>query len=142
MNFRRFLVPLGLAVLFVAAYRTYGWQGVITVSGGVVMWLLLHYTRLMNVLRKANHRPIGYVGSAVMLNAKLKPGVTLMHVIAMTQALGELRTPQDTQPEVYRWTDGSQSYVEAEFHNGRLARWELQRPGQRPEVTSSETAAS
>ncbi|MFT3813208.1 MAG: glycerate kinase [Acidovorax sp.] len=142
MNFRRFLVPLGLAVLFVAAYRAYGWQGVITVSGGVVMWLLLHYTRLMNVLKKARNRPIGFVGSAVMLNARLKPGVTLMHVIAMTQALGELRTPQDTQPEVYRWTDASQSYVEAEFRNGRLVRWELQRPEQRPEVTSGETAAS
>ena len=32
---------------------------------------------------------MGYVGSAVMLNARLKPGVNLMHVMAMTQSLGE-----------------------------------------------------
>jgi len=129
MNLRKYLVPLGLAILFVAAYRAYAWQGVITVGGGVVMWLLLHYTRLMSVLKKANERPIGYVGSAVMLNAKLKPGVTLMHVVAMTQALGALRSPENEQPELYRWTDGSQSYVDAEFRHGRLVRWELYRPG-------------
>ena len=39
-----------------------------------MMWLLLHYTRLITILKKAADRPIGAVGSAVMLNAKLKPG--------------------------------------------------------------------
>ena len=50
---------------------------------------------------------MGYVGSAVMLNAKLKPGVNLLHVMAMTGALGEQLSPKDEQPEIYRWTDGS-----------------------------------
>jgi hypothetical protein len=49
------------------------------------MWLLLHFTRLMTIVRRASNQPIGYVGSAVMLNAKLKPKVSLMHVIAMTR---------------------------------------------------------
>ncbi|HQQ71081.1 MAG TPA: glycerate kinase [Alicycliphilus sp.] len=128
MNLRKILIPLGIIVLVFAAYRAYGPQGILTVSGGLVMWGLLHYTRLMNVMQKARHRPIGYVGSAVMLNAKLKPGVNLMHVIAMTRALGEHLSAEGEQPEVYRWTDGTQSHVTCEFVNGRLARWELVRP--------------
>ena len=128
MNFRKFLVPLGLALLFAAAYRAYAWQGVIAVGGGVLMWALLHFTRLMNVMQKAAKRPIGHVGSAVMLNAKLKPGVNLMHVVAMTQALGEQLSEQGVQPEVYRWTDGTQSHVTCEFHGGKLRQWTLYRP--------------
>ena len=92
------------------------------------MWALLHFTRLMNVMQKAAKRPIGHVGSAVMLNAKLKPGVNLMHVVAMTQALGEQLSEQGVQPEVYRWTDGTQSHVTCEFHVGKLRQWTLYRP--------------
>ncbi|MBF5005444.1 glycerate kinase [Diaphorobacter caeni] len=128
MNFRKYLIPIGIACLFIASYNAWGWQGPITVSGGLVMWALLHYTRLMNVMQKANKSPIGYVGSAVMLNAKLRPGVNLLHVVAMTRSLGELQTPEGTDPEIYRWTDGTQSFVTCEFVNGRLVRWELKRP--------------
>lgn len=128
MNLRKILIPLGLIVLVFAAYRAYGMQGIITVSGGLVMWALLHYTRLMNVMQKARHSPIGYVGSAVMLNAKLKAGVNLMHVVAMTRALGEQLSAEGQESEVYRWTDGTQSHVTCEFVNGRLVRWELVRP--------------
>ena len=92
------------------------------------MWALLHFTRLMNVMKKAANRPMGYVGSAVMLNARLKPGVNLMHVMAMTQSLGERLSAENAQPEVYRWTDGTQSHVTCEFANGRLQKWTLERP--------------
>jgi hypothetical protein len=64
----------------------------------------------------------------VMLNAKLKPKVTLLHVIAMTRALGEQRSEKDAQPEVFRWTDGGGSWVDATFSNGKLVTWELVRP--------------
>ncbi|QIL82846.1 glycerate kinase [Diaphorobacter sp. HDW4A] len=128
MNFRKYLIPIGIACLFIASYNAWGWQGPITVAGGLVMWGLLHYTRLMNVMQKANKSPIGYVGSAVMLNAKLRPGVNLLHVLAMTRSLGELQTPEGTDPEIFRWTDGTQSFVTCEFVNGRLVRWELKRP--------------
>ena len=128
MQLQKFLVPLGCAALLVLAHRTYGWPGVAAVSGGLVMWLLLHFTRLMTVLKRTAHRPIGHVDSAVMLNAKLKPGVTLMHVIAMTRALGERVSPEGAEPEVFRWTDGGHSTVEAEFKNGKLVRWQLARP--------------
>lgn len=128
MNLRKFLIPVGIACLFIASFNAWGWQGPITVAGGLVMWGLLHYTRMMNVMQKANKSPIGYVGSAVMLNAKLRPGVNLLHVMALTRSLGELQSPEGTDPEHYRWTDGTKSFVDCEFVNGRLVKWELTRP--------------
>jgi hypothetical protein len=98
------------------------------VGTGLMMWALLHFTRLTHVLKKASDRPVGYVASAVMLNAKLKPGVNLLHVIAMTQALGQLLSPKDEQPELYRWTDEGGSHVTCEFANGKLVKWTLHRP--------------
>ncbi|CAN7173881.1 glycerate kinase [Acidovorax sp. LjRoot129] len=128
MNLRNILVPLGAVGLFVFGFVAYGWAGVAAVGGGLMMWALLHYTRLVNVMKKAANRPIGYVGSAVMLNARLSEGVNLMHVVAMTQALGEQLSPPNEDPEVYRWTDGTQSHVTCEFRRGKLVKWTLLRP--------------
>ena len=128
MRFQKLLYPVaGLGLLYLA-HRTYGWPGVAAVGGGLTMWLLLHFTRLMTVLKRASDRPIGYVDSAVMLNAKLKPSVTLMHVMAMTRSLGERLSEESVQPEVYRWRDNGDSTVTAEFQNGKLLRWKLDRP--------------
>ena len=128
MNYLKILVPIAGVALVAAAYRAYGWPGVAIVSGGIVMWILLHFTRMMQALKRAANRPIGFVGSAVMLNARLRTGVTLLHVIALTRALGELLSPKDEQPEVFRWTDATESHVTCEFRNGRLVKWELFRP--------------
>lgn len=130
MNLRQILVPLGLVALFVGAFRSAGWPGVAAVGGAVLMWLLLHFTRMMAVMRKTANRPVGFVDSAVMLNAKLRSGVPLLHVLALTRALGEALTPSDTQPERFRWTDASGSHVTCEFRNGRLVEWQLVRPVQ------------
>jgi hypothetical protein len=81
-------------------------------------------------------------GVAVVLNAKLRPGVTLLHVVAMTKSLGALQSEKGEQPELYRWTDGSQSHVTCEFLNGKLKKWELVRPVQADEAqTHSENGA-
>lgn len=140
MNLQKVVVPLGGLVLLVLGYRSWGWMGVFGVLGGLVMFLMLHFTRTMQVMRRAADRPIGYVGSAVMLNAKLKPKMTLLHVVAMTRSLGELRSPADTQPEVYRWRDGGESEVEATFADGKLVQWKLTRPtpAQEPEAVTVE----
>ena len=130
MNFQKIAVPVLGIVLIAMAYRSYGWAGVALVIGGVVMWGLLHFTRMTQVLTRASKRPVGFVDSAVMLNARLKPGVPLLHVLALTRALGTLRSPKDTQPELFRWTDGTDSYVDCEFLNGKLVKWELVRPVQ------------
>ncbi|CAN7172956.1 hypothetical protein [Acidovorax sp. Leaf78] len=128
MNLRNIFVPLGIVGVIVFGFVAYGWAGVAAVAGGLVMWGLLHFTRLMTVMKKAANRPMGYVGSAVMLNARLSVGVNLMHVVAMTQSLGEQLSAADTEPEIYRWTDGTQSHVTCEFRNGKLVKWELVRP--------------
>lgn len=123
-----------VAAAFVVAYTYYKWSGVAIVASGLVTWALLHFSRMMQVLKRAADRPIGYVGSAVMLNAKLQKGKTLMHVIAMTKALGELLSVKDAQPEVFRWTDGTQSHVTATFVGGKLQSWELFRPAEKSET--------
>ena len=130
MNLRNILVPIGLIVLMIAAYQSASWPGVAAVAGGIIMWGLLHFTRLMSIMKKASNRPIGYVGSAVMLNVKLRPKVALVHVIAMTRSLGQRLSEEGQSPEIYRWTDGTNSSVTCEFVNGRLMKWELQRPQQ------------
>jgi len=137
MNFQKLLVPVGAIVLLGLAWRSGGWGGVALAGGVIVMFLLLHFNRAMQVLKRAADRPIGHVASAVMLNAKLKKGVTLMHVIAMTRALGELRSPKDEQPELYRWTDAGGSYVDAVFNGGKLQSWALTRPEAAPDDAPS-----
>ena len=128
MNLQKIFVPI-LGVLLVAiGWRTAGWGGVAFAAGGIVMYMLLQFNRMLAVMRKASDRPKGYVGSAVMLNARLKPGVTLLHVMALTNSLGELLSPPDQQPEVFRWTDGTESSVTCEFAKGKLVKWELARP--------------
>jgi hypothetical protein len=133
MNFQRIAVPLLVIGLLAFAWRQYGWPGVAAVGGGLMMWLLLHITRLMTVMQRAAKRPIGFVDSAIMLNARLKPGATLMHVIAMTRSLGERLSAENEQPERYRWTDAGGSSVTATFGGGRLGAWELKRPAQGPD---------
>jgi len=128
MNFNRILIPIGCIVLIVAAWRSYQWPGVALVGSAIVMWVLLHFTRILTVLKRATDRPIGSVASAVMLNAKLKKGVNLMHVIAMTRSLGALQSEKDAQPEVFRWTDNGDSHVTCIFTGGKLTEWVLHRP--------------
>ena len=136
MNFQKIMVPVLGVVGVVLAYRFYGWAGVAAAATGIVMWVLLHFTRMMTILKRAANRPIGYVDSAVMLNAKLKPGMTLLHVVAMTRALGALQSAKDAQPEIFRWTDGGESHVTATFVGGKLAHHELFRPAETaPEAT-------
>ena len=134
MKLQYLLSRVGIPVLGIAlvamAYRSYGWAGVAVVASALVMWAMLHFNRLLQVLKRAANRPIGYVDSAVMLNAKLRAGATLLHVVAMTRALGELLSAKDAQPEVFRWTDGSQSHVTCEFEGGKLQKWHLVRPEQ------------
>ena len=139
MNFSKILGLLAALVFTVGAWRQFGWPGLALAAGGVVMWVLLHFTRLMSILQKAAKRPVGYVASAVMLNAKLKKGLTLMHVMAMTQSLGALQTPKDTQPEVFVWTDPGASKVTCTFVNGKLQEWVLERPAAEAEAPTDST---
>ena len=143
MQFLKILVPVACAALLVGAYDLYSWPGVAVAAGGLVMWLLLHFTRMMQILKRAANRPVGYVDSAVMLNVKLRPGVTLIHVIAMTRSLGVLQSGKDEQPEMYRWADGGASHVTCEFRAGKLKKWSLFRPAvtDEPQVDAAASPA-
>ena len=128
VSIQKILVPLCIIGGSALAFRAYGWPGIAAVVTVLMFGMLLHFSRMMTILKRTSNRPIGYVDSAVMLNAKLKSGVTLLHVVAMTKALGELKSVKDQQPELYRWTDGTESHVTCEFFGGKLVKWEIVRP--------------
>ena len=115
-----------LAVVAVAlGYLQYGWPGAVMAISAVVFWLLMQFTRALRAMRTAGTAPVGSVASAVMLNAKLKPGQRLMDVIVLTRSLGEKLSDE---PETYRWTDGSGVSVTVELAKGLCVRWTLARP--------------
>ena len=126
--FQKVLVPLAIIGGAALAYRSYSWPGIAVVVTFLVFGILLHFTRLMTILKRAANRPIGHVDSAVMLNAKLKPGATLMHVVAMTRSLGLLKSAKNAQPEVFEWKDAGESVVTCTFVGGKLSHFVLVRP--------------
>ncbi|HEX6705083.1 MAG TPA: hypothetical protein VF169_10010 [Albitalea sp.] len=118
-----------LAALFVAAaWQQYGWQGVLFAASAIVFWLLLQFNRAVRAMKNAADAPVGHVDSAVMFNAKLKPGMPMMQVVTLTKSLG--RKVSDT-PETWAWSDAD-STVTLVFDKGRLQSWVLQRPSEEP----------
>ena len=128
MNFSKILIPVGVIVFVAGAWHEYKWPGVAVATGAVVMWVLLHFTRMVTVLSRAANRPVGHVDSAVMLNVKLRKGVNLMHVIAMTKSLGQRLSEENKQPEIFKWTDSGNSFVICTFKDGKLQSWDMTRP--------------
>jgi len=119
---------LGVLALTLLAYRAYAWPGVAMAATGLVMWMLLHVTRLLLVLRRTAQRPVGTVTSAVMLHVRLTSGMTLLQVLALTRSLGQREEAADSEREHYRWIDGSGAQVHCTFAHGKLVQWELLRP--------------
>ena len=138
MTWRRLFAILLAVALGAGAWRAGGWSGLALMGSALVLWALLYYNQIMTVMRRAADRPVGYVGSAVMLNAKLQAGQPLLKVLAMTRALGQPLTEVGVDPEVYRWTDPGGSFVTAEFKGGKLVQWKLERPA--PEAVSDPAA--
>ncbi len=122
-------VTLGLALVAMGAlaYRAYGWSGLALVVGGVLMWALLHMSRMLVVLRRTAQNPVGSVASAVMLQSRLQKGMSLLQVLALTRALGQALDTGAQPTEVYQWLDAGGDAVCCTFAQGRLAHWELQR---------------
>lgn len=117
----------GLAVAAVAAgWAGYGWRGVVLALGVVVFWLLLQFGRALRVLRAAAARPVGSLPNAVMLHARLRAGLRLPQVLALTRSLGR-RIGDD--PETWAWRDEGGDEVEVELRDGRVSAWRLRRAG-------------
>ncbi len=114
-----------LAAMAVAAgYAGDGWRGVVLALSVVVFWLLLQFSRALRVMRRAAARPLGTVDSAVMLSARLQPGMKLMQVLALTRSLG-LKAAGAS--ETWIWTDAGGDIVRVELRAGRIARVSLVR---------------
>ncbi len=113
------------AALVAVGWVAYGWQGVVLALSAVVFWLLLQFSRAMRVMRQAGQAPVGHVDSAVMLHAKLQPGMTMLQVIGLTKSLGRRL---DSGDDHWAWNDEGGSTVRLQFQGGKLARFELDRP--------------
>ncbi|GAB4116111.1 MAG: hypothetical protein Fur0014_18200 [Rubrivivax sp.] len=121
----------GLAVIATAlAWMQYGWKGLVLAVTVTVFWLLLQFSRALRAMKQAGQAPVGHVPSAVMLNAKLKTGMTLLQVIQLTRSLGQRLGEDGQEPERWQWTDEGGSRVVLELRRGKLVRWELQRPAE------------
>jgi len=127
MNWRKLLVPLGLAGLLYLSFRAFGWWGFSLVSSGIVFWLLQHTHRLMQTMERAADQPMGVVANAVMFHAQLHPGLRLLQVIGLSGSLGQLQSEPRAQPEVFVWHDEAGDQVQCSFAEGRLTEWQLQR---------------
>lgn len=124
-----------LAVVATAlAWYQYGWQGVILAISVIVFWLLLQFSRAIRAMKNAGGAPIGHVGSAVMLNSRLKAGMTLLQIIGLTKSLGRRIGDEGVEPESWAWADDGGVSVTLVLQGGKLVSWALQRPaeGQAP----------
>ena len=96
----------------------------------IVFWLVLQFNRTVRAMKNAADAPVGLIDNAVMFNARLRAGMALVQVIAVTKSLG--RKVSDA-PEVWRWQDAAGSSVTLVFDKARLQRWTLERPAAAPE---------
>ena len=115
------------AVAVVAGWLGYGWPGLVLAFSVIVFWLLIQFNRAVRVMRNAADLPVGSVPSAVMLHAKLRTGMPMLQIVALTKSLG--RHVGDA-PETWAWTDASGAEVRIVFDKGRCASWVLNRPAE------------
>jgi hypothetical protein len=118
-----------LAALAVAlGWWQYGWPGLALAVSVVVFWLLLQFSRALRVMRNAGQAPMGRVDSAVMFSTRLKQGMTLLQVIALTRSLGQRVGAENGEPEQWAWADEGGVSVTLSLRGGKLQSWELTRP--------------
>ena len=115
---------LAVAALFVG-WQAYAWHGAVLAVTLIVFWLVLQFNRALRVMKNAAHAPVGHVDSAVMFNAKLQRGMTLVQVVAQTKSLGRRVA---TEPETWAWGDHGGATVTLVLVTGKLAHWTLDRP--------------
>jgi hypothetical protein len=128
---------LAVAAVAVGAMQ-WGWQGVVMAITLISFWLLLQFNRALRVMRQAGGAPVGRVGSAVMVHARMRRGMRLMEIIPITRSLGQAADP-DPQAgpglgvrEAFTWTDDSGAQLRVDLAGGRVVRWTLQRPEEPP----------
>jgi hypothetical protein len=116
---------LALAALFVG-WQSYGWQGLVFSFTLIVFWLVLQFNRALRVMKNAASAPVGHVKSALMLNAKLQPRMTMLQIVAMTRSLGR-KLHAEPSTETWAWSDAGGATVTLVFRGGKLDSWALTR---------------
>ena len=117
------------AALLATSWYSYGWRGLALGFSVVAFWLLLQFNRAVRVMKNASGAPIGHVASAVMFNSKLREGMKMIEILALTKSLGEKVGPtSDAGPERWRWCDAGGVSVTVELAGARVTRWTLDRP--------------
>ena len=112
-------------VALIAGWRGYGAPGLALAVSVIVFWLLMQFNRSIKVLRSVASSPVGQVDSAVMLQAKLSPGLPMQKVVTLAKSLGR---HVSEQPETWAWEDASGAQVQIVFVKGRCTSWALIRP--------------
>jgi hypothetical protein len=119
------IIGWALAAAGIAAgYIGWGWPGVLLGFSAVVFWLLQQFSRSLRVLKNAGSAPLGHVDSAVMLHSKLRKGMALMQVLALTRSLGQRL---GESPELWGWADNGGARVRLVLEDGKLQSWTLSR---------------
>jgi hypothetical protein len=90
-------------------------------------------------MRQAGRAPVGQVASAVMLHAKLAPGMRLIDILPLANSLGE-KVADD--PETFVWRDATGASVRVELVDGRCRRWQVVRPPSTASEASGAAAAA
>ena len=122
---RALIFPALAAAIAYAAWRSYGTQGLLLAVLMIVFWVLLHFTKLMRLLRTAATRPMGHVQDARLLHRQLKRGQPLVEVVRRTLSLGQRLSAPGHEPEVLEWSDEQRHAVTCTFVHGRLDTFEL-----------------
>ena len=114
------------AALIYVGWGLAGWHGVALAASAIAFALMLQFNRAVRVMKHAAEAPLGLVPNAVMFNAGLRSGMTMLQVVATTKTLG--RKVDQSSDDDWAWSDDDGSSVRLHFEAGRLVRWKLQRP--------------
>ena len=115
----------------------FGWKGAILGLSCIVFFLLMQFSQLMKVMRTAQNAPLGHVASAIMLNAKLQPGMKLVDLIRLCRSLGV-----KVDDHTYRWTDTGGDAVDVVMAQGAVSSWTLIRAQSTGPESPSDTPAA
>ena len=119
-------VGWGLAAVFAfASWQAYGARGLAFAVTAIVFWLLLTFNRVVRVMKNAADSPLGHVPSAVMFQASLRTGMTMVQIVSKTKSLGRKLGAGDDD---WAWTDEGGRTVSLHFEGGRLVRWAIDSP--------------
>lgn len=131
------LLGWALAALLASfSWQAYGLRGLALAATAIVFWLLLQFNRAVRTMKNAAGRPLGHVESAVMFQAQLKPGLTMLEIVGRTKSLGRKAGAGEDD---WSWRDDGGNAVHLHFERGRLARWTLERPS--PGTAATQQAA-